>query len=670
MNKIKINVPEGIKFLSDWKDFCLPEIPTIINKQICGCGFTEWCIRSPYNIILCSPRKMLLENKESQHEGELYYAKNELDVILNTDKDVNSERPSAKNDNKDEIDSIPKEKIKEILEKLYFDIKEYSIHCAIKNQPCKILVTYDSFKYVRDALGGMFPNFYVVVDEFQSIFTDSKFKSSTELSFLDSLKGFNRLCFVSATPMVDEYLEMMDEFKDLPFIEYDWGALEPGRITKPRLEVFPCKSIFNVAEKEIKNYQEGKFKKKLYRDVSGNVQEIESKELVIYVNSVKNIGEIIKRNGLTVENTNVLCSRTSDNKDKIRKAFGLSKKNAKTPEQILTWNSGGIGKIPKRGASHKMFTLCTRTVYLGADFYSTCARSLILSDANSDCMSVDISLDLPQILGRQRNELNPWKNMADFYYKTSVRTNEELEDFIKKIKDKKKRTENLLQGYSEVSDEVKLDLVENYEFVAKSKNYRDDYISVNNVKDSKVPIFNNLVMLTDIRTYEIQKLDYKDRFCVMSSLSKENEIINIEMNNLINKFGYISQFTDKMKFLCEHPEILEHVPYEYSNYFVALGPVKISALQYKKSLLDSELQKLYSVQDNSDELYNVVRSSFQIGGVYLKSTVKNAFKKIYDDLGVEKTPSSLDIKEYFKVKDVLIPNKDTGKRDAGFKIIE
>lgn len=61
-----------------------------------------------------------------------------------------------------------------------------------------------------------------------------------------------------------------------------------------------------------------------------------------------------------------------------------------------------------------MFTFCTRTVYLGADFYSLCARSFIFSDSNIDSLAVDISEDLPQILGRQRLFDNPWKNSATF----------------------------------------------------------------------------------------------------------------------------------------------------------------------------------------------------------------------------------------------------------------
>ena len=61
MKRIKIEIPNGIRYLLKWKNFKLSNFPPkcIINKQIPGCGFTEYCIRSSENIILCSPRKIL-----------------------------------------------------------------------------------------------------------------------------------------------------------------------------------------------------------------------------------------------------------------------------------------------------------------------------------------------------------------------------------------------------------------------------------------------------------------------------------------------------------------------------------------------------------------------------------------------------------------------------------
>jgi GH24 family phage-related lysozyme (muramidase) len=77
MDKNIVVVPKGVRYLSDWEAFTLPEYRCIIDKQTTGCGFTEWCIRSEKPIILCSPRKILLQNKVEQHPGEVYYARNE-----------------------------------------------------------------------------------------------------------------------------------------------------------------------------------------------------------------------------------------------------------------------------------------------------------------------------------------------------------------------------------------------------------------------------------------------------------------------------------------------------------------------------------------------------------------------------------------------------------------
>ena len=435
MNKINLDVPAGIRYLSDWKEFKLPKFPVIINKQITGCGFTEYCIRNNQNIILCSPRKILLENKEGQHEGEVLYVKNDLDNIIDVDKDLNKD-DKVTNSCESELSDSDKEKIKEHVDKMKFDVQNYYMKCIFSNCPCKILVTYDSFRYVKDALGNNIINFHVVVDEFQSIFTDSRFKSDTEMEFLNYIRDIQNLCFVSATPMMDEYLEMLPDFRDLPYIEMRWDTLEPLRIIKPELSAKPCKSIIPIATEIIRTYQEGKFQKYTFLDEFNNIQEIESRELVVYVNSVKNICDLIKKCKLRPDNTNVLCSNTPENQKKIRKAFGLGR-----------GQEGGIGEVPRKGDPHKMFTLCTRTVYLGADFYSTCARSLILSDANVDCLAVDITLDLPQILGRQRLLENPWKNRAELYFKSTVKE-ESLEELVARIKSKKEKTNQLLSIYS------------------------------------------------------------------------------------------------------------------------------------------------------------------------------------------------------------------------------
>ena len=78
-----IIVPQGIRYISDWEEYdksYLFSFPHILDKKIPGCGFTEYCIRNNRNIILCSPRKILLQNKFDQHKEDVFLVINELDV--------------------------------------------------------------------------------------------------------------------------------------------------------------------------------------------------------------------------------------------------------------------------------------------------------------------------------------------------------------------------------------------------------------------------------------------------------------------------------------------------------------------------------------------------------------------------------------------------------------
>ena len=412
MIKSTITVPSGIRYINQWDSFSLPNHPCIINKTITGCGFTEYCLTNSDNVILCSPRKILLENKAEQHKDTVLYAKSGLDTFVNFEKDLST---SSKKPEKEEKQPVSEEEIKDIITAFKESIKKYYQECTIKQKPCKILVTYDSFRHVRSALENSMSNFYVVVDEFQSVFTDAKFKSTTEIEFLTQLQGISNLSFVSATPMLDKYLEMLDEFKDLPYYELDWETEDPSRVSIPKLNTHSCyKSVLPAACEIIQKYLNSDFETTAVMK-ENEVTNVESREAVLYVNSVKNICDIISRCGLKPENTNVLCSNTDDNEVKIRKAFGFTKKSF---EDKYGKGVTCIGKVPTREEKNKMFTLCTRTVYLGADFYSDNARTFIFSDANIDSLTVDITIDLPQILGRQRLEENPWKNRAELYYKT------------------------------------------------------------------------------------------------------------------------------------------------------------------------------------------------------------------------------------------------------------
>ena len=668
MNKTVLDVPFGIRYISEWEEFQLPDFPVIINKQITGCGFTEWCINDGLHKVVCSPRRILLENKEEQHPGEVLYVKNDLDNVIDVDKDLNKDDKGSTL-NESSISESKKEEIKEHVEKMKLDVQDYYTKCLFSGKPCKILVTYDSFRHVKEALGDNIKNFHIIVDEFQSIFTDSRFKSDTEMEFLNHIRDIQKLCFVSATPMMDEYLDMLPDFKDLPYLEMRWDTLDPLRIIKPELSVKSCKSIIPVATEIIKTYQDGNFQKYTFLDESGNIQEIESRELVVYVNSVKNICDIIKRCGLRPDNTNVLCSNTPENQKKIRKAFGLKRSEV-----------GGIGTVPGRGEYHKMFTLCTRTVYLGADFYSTNARSLILSDANIECLAVDITLDLPQILGRQRLLENPWKNRAELYFKSTVK-DEGLEELIARVKLKKEKTDQLLSIYSKGTSTEKHTLAETYQQSAKTFSYKDNYVAVNTHGGKDLfPVFNDLVMVSEIRAFQIQQVDYKDRFSVINTINQGTVSTSTDnITEFLAKFDSYTRFTDKMKFLCdnvnnfteeEFSSILGSIDIIFKNYYNTVGPEKIRNLQYKNSVIKSEYDRLLNNQTYNGDLKGQIYKEFEIGKKYTRPYIKIVLGTIYNSLGIKLSPKAVDLENYFEIKPVLVFNKDTGKRDSLYLILK
>ena len=672
MKKQKIEVPSGIRYISDWKDYRIHSIPHILNKQIPGCGYTEYCIRNSDDTILCSPRKILLQNKYEQHPDTTFLVVNTYESEVGTDKDL-TKYPRVRRTSwykKPNLEKIKKEaKQKEdFFKELTYKISTYIKACRLNNKPVKILVTYDSFRIVKDIITHQdnLEKFQIVVDEFQSIFTDSKFKSDTEMQFVDNLQGIQRVCYVSATPMIDKYLDMLEDFKNLPYYELDWEAKDPCRVSRPKIITRNLKSVYMEAGPIIKDYLDGNFEYRYVRDPGSDnekdVKKIESKEAVFYVNSVNNITSIIKRAKLSPEQVNILVANTPENVARIKKNLGAKYK---------------IGTVPLRNELRKMFTFCTRTVYLGADFYSDNARSFIISDANIDTLAVDITLDLPQILGRQRLRENPWKDEAILFFKSITTNNKQAKEvFEEKLAKKERKSENLLSVFQKGNQEEKGDLSEAYQKLAKTFNYKDDFVAVNKKKigDTTIltPVFNNLVKVSEMRAYEIQQVDYSDRFTVFNELGKVGGVDNVEeLEKFFNEYKEQESRQYKLKYLCEYCEkvgnlsILRHIEEKrFCDYINILGLKGCKSDYYNVGKLDNKLKIL---SFDRTKIKEELSSVFEVDQSYTKADIKEKLSNIYKRLGYKAAPKATDLEEFFELKSCLITIDN--KRVNGFKIL-
>jgi TPP-dependent indolepyruvate ferredoxin oxidoreductase alpha subunit len=114
---------------------------------------------------------MLLKNKKDQHKDSVYLVVNEMEIEAEVDKDISKPIKNPKEDEPEKKDNS------EIYERLYREIDTYTYQRYLNNQPAKILVTYDSYRIVKDILEKIriFDRFVTVVDEFQSILHDAKY---------------------------------------------------------------------------------------------------------------------------------------------------------------------------------------------------------------------------------------------------------------------------------------------------------------------------------------------------------------------------------------------------------------------------------------------------------------------------------------------------------------
>ena len=671
LDDMVLKVPAGIRYLLDWDWFKFYKFPAkfILDKQIPGCGFTEYCLRGAEDIILCSPRKLLLKNKWDKHQGEVYLVINEMDPDIEVDKDL-TKISRSKSTGKLTQENSRENPYTQVYSRLYKEISDYCYERGRIGKSRKILVTYDSYRIVQDILMnlGIFGTFYTVVDEFQSILHDSRFKSSTELEFLNYLHRSHSVIFASATPMMEEYLNMLYEFDGLPFFTLDWYALDPSRIIKPEIKPLTMNSVGSKAAEVIEKYLKGDFEKTIRR-VDGRLVEIVSDEAVLYVNSVNHIISIIKKCNLQPEQVNILCSDTEENRKRIKRKLG---------------KNFSIGSVPLEGEKPKMFTFCTRTVYLGADFYSTCARSFIFSDSNIDSLAVDISEDLPQIMGRQRLEENPWKDTATFYYRTTCDFRKvSQEEFNKEIEIKKKKTEDLLSAFDTANNDVKTTLAETYQQNIKAYNYKDNYLAVNTHDGLGMkPVFNNLVLVNELRAFYIQQFDYADRCTLLRTINSKltpDDIINRRASEFLSEYSSRSTYFEKMRLLCESglsqdilDIVLAQIPDkdDIKSHFLALPKDRLRALGYNKTKISRELGiSMFSPELLMDEIY----SNFKEGEKCTLINIKNRLSSIYSSINYQSTPKATDIGKWFEIKNIVLYEKNENggrKQSRGYELLK
>ena len=596
MKKI-VHVEKGINFLREIEGYELPN--GILNKGITGCGATTLALEDKYPTIICCPRNQLLENKKEQYPNAFL-------LIQGVYED-------------------------EILD--YLNVAETP----------KILVSYDSFYKLLECIRNK-PEWRVVVDEFQHILLDASFKSEVILRLLDNLTKFPYVTHLSATPMLDKIIEEIDILKDVPYYELKWEG-------KSKPEVFRIKSSNPIAY-AIDIVEMYKREDYLTAELN-NGDTIQSKECVIFLNSVTSIVKIIKHCSLNPDDVNIIVGSSADN-DMLIAELGEGFKK---------------GRIPLKGEAHKKFTFCTSTAYAGCDFYSECASTFIISDCRRINTTIDVTIDLMQIAGRQRLESNPFRNHVYFIYNTQKSKMDE-KTFLHKLEYKSHITKLEIESNNNADDDLKKERIADIKMKHNIFNYEKSYTMYD--EESQKFVFNRLAYISEKYSYYLQNTNYNDSIMVKELLNESgfkvetNQVWAIpnEQLKITLKKG---AFEENMKKYCEHKKgnsrldiivinSLERKNQNLKAYFNELGAEKIQSLNYKEVNLKRELSNRIYLEEIALLLTENIKAEF-----YSSETLKSILDKTYKKAGSTKRAKATDILKYCDVK-------ETSRRVNGIKV--
>lgn len=602
-NKTKtIKVPKGIKFLSDFKhpdDNTRFELPHgILDKGITGCGGTTLAIEDDNPTIICVPRKALMQCKSDAYPN-----------LLTVDGSVDSRT-----------------------------IEKY----IEEHNPPKIMTTYDSFGKVKTCIKPEdLCNWNVVVDEFQCLVNDSTFRSEVVNDFMNNLdeSEYKNLTFISATPIPEDILHEIPYFAKMPITILEWEEMPEIRINRwnPK-DVTMRDCICGI----IRLYKIGLVP--IGKDENGKVYK--SNEAVFFINSVKGIADIITKTQLKPEDVNIIVADTDLNK-------GTLKENL--PEGF------SVGKPQAKGEKHKKFTFCTSTAYFGVDMYSDSATTFIVSDSNTTYTTVDVMTEIPQIIGRQRNEKNIFRNNVYVIYNNSIGA----DGLATQIERKKNRSDFLLEHFYDKVHELDKD---SYAEDLKQEQDANKYCYSYNMFDKSKNSFaiNNWKYLADKMRVEALK-KYKLDSSFDTSLENQGFTLNNEIQITFN--GYFERLNDIEIPTCKKKRFKKFYELKKSNsednkYFACFYADDLDTWNnYINAFIDEDyayfdsinwsmnlIEKKYQLRIVYKKLYPIVKDVFKVGSFWRNGTeIKKKLKEIIESECPECkkiTPTTEMLKEY------------------------
>ena len=635
MNITTITMPNGCRYMGE-DNSLLSKLPLngkfILNKTVTGCGGTSLFLNSNIPVVIISPRLHALKDKHEQHPDSFLFH------VPYTNKAKRAEE------------------ITRLMSALNTYIGIHRLNPFNPNPvPPKILVTLDSFGKVLDVLksSGAVNDFLYVVDEFQCLMGDATFKGNTDMNFLIRLDSeVKHICYLSATPIPDIYLDYIPQFNGIPYIKLEW---DPDVLEEPNVREIQMKkdeSAEKLCSRIIQDFRaKGYFARKTV-----NGQIVYSNEVCIFLNEVKSIRSIITKNNLQPNEVTILCSEN------------------KASDLPSGFKPGGLC-TDRCNPVNKTFTFCTKASFEGVDFYSTNAITYVFINAGKEWQTLDIMLDIPQILGRQRLDCNPFRHDTMVYYKTKPDCLPKNE-FKMQQQMMEQESAKFIKEFNEASPTMKERLVKLVRDKATDKKFVDDYVDVLQVNGQPTLGINHLVQAAKWNQWAQRHYYYKNSYQLMASIQSAVKM-NVKPQDVKDFEARYYSATEKDRlrvysnFRNSRPQyegLLLQNPFidqRYHEWYGLFGYQQIASLNFDIT----NVEAAYNNICNQATIIQECRKAFIVGKLYTKPEVKQTLQHIYNSLGlVGKTAKSTDIRQYLNVRECMTTN-DYGKRIEVYEII-
>ncbi|MBK9359233.1 MAG: DEAD/DEAH box helicase family protein [Bacteroidales bacterium] len=590
MNDIKFIKAGKNRYIGEF----LKELPhnAMLNKVAVGAGATSVALRSVDKMVLCVPFVSLILNKLE------WCKQNQIDAIGVYANGENEET-----------------------------IKGFKGNI--------IIVTWDSLHKVVNQIDPS--QWKITIDESHKLIDSGAFRGDAIRNVLDNYKKFKSYCFVTATPVDDEY--QLEDLKSIQKYQIVWDNLNPVTVNYMPLKDKLHKYVAVIALSHL----QGKS--------IGNAH--------VFINSVNGIigivKHLIKSEENIKDNIRIVCADNDRNNELLKLRLGLKYKRSE--------NTSPAKKI----------NFYTSTSFEGSDLKDSQGVCYIVTDGSVDHTKINILTTLPQIAGRIRDSI--YKNEVTLIYTPNSYYSHTTEaEFKESVKANLKLYNEVVKDFKNVSDATKVEILKG----SQNNPYLIEYKG--ELRLNETAMCNEMYNFRTIhKTYYIVKDETQESF--KSIQIKHNEIEYYYQPKKqpsltgLNKLNIGEQ--PNFKDLCLEYIELRESPFSIgtdlieSQYpiirqaYEILGTDKMKALEYRQKDFERELIKVNTLKNNDWKMVQLL--DYKIGQWLTSPQIKEDLDKAYQELGIIKNAKGTDLEQYYEIK--LHFKTIEGKTIRGYKII-